>query len=121
MNTTVITQWINHLRSGTFAQIPKQLKTDDGYCCLGVLCQTQGQGTFTRDPMYSTDFLFHDTYGGTSLATIDVTLWEELTGLPYDIQSLCIKMNDTYEMTFDEIADILTIIVEEPEVIPCLR
>lgn len=30
--------WVKALRSGKYAQGQGQLKTTDGYCCLGVLC-----------------------------------------------------------------------------------
>lgn len=39
MNIRIKELWIKALRSGEFRQTKHDLKTDDGYCCLGVLCE----------------------------------------------------------------------------------
>jgi hypothetical protein len=31
--------WINALKGGEYNQVKNALKTDNGYCCLGVLCR----------------------------------------------------------------------------------
>ncbi len=36
---SVIEKWIKALRSGDFQQCRGALKTNKGYCCLGVLCE----------------------------------------------------------------------------------
>ena len=38
MNKKVKTLWLKALRSGEYKQVQLQLKRDDRYCCLGVLC-----------------------------------------------------------------------------------
>ncbi|HEV8263241.1 MAG TPA: hypothetical protein VGQ19_21085 [Burkholderiales bacterium] len=38
MDTEVKRKWIEALRSGRYQQTQKALRNDDGYCCLGVLC-----------------------------------------------------------------------------------
>lgn len=35
-------KWVAALRSGEYRQAKNALKTADGYCCLGVLCDIQG-------------------------------------------------------------------------------
>ncbi len=35
-------RWVNELKSGDYDQDQSYLKTDDGYCCLGVLCDIEG-------------------------------------------------------------------------------
>lgn len=35
-------RWVNELKSGDYDQDTSYLKTDDGYCCLGVLCDIEG-------------------------------------------------------------------------------
>lgn len=37
--------WIDALRSGKYAQVKGALKTDQGYCCLGVLQEINGRMT----------------------------------------------------------------------------
>lgn len=39
MNPRVKQLWIEALRSGKFKQAQGRLKTENGYCCLGVLCE----------------------------------------------------------------------------------
>jgi hypothetical protein len=38
MNYEIAQQWVAALRSGEYAQEKSRLKSDNGYCCLGVLC-----------------------------------------------------------------------------------
>ena len=38
MNAEVKEKWLNALRSGEYKQTRGNLKTDCGFCCLGVLC-----------------------------------------------------------------------------------
>jgi hypothetical protein len=38
MKPEIKAKWIEALRSGEYAQGRLALRTDDGYCCLGVLC-----------------------------------------------------------------------------------
>lgn len=39
MNPEVKELWIAALESGEFSQTQNRLRDDDGYCCLGVLCE----------------------------------------------------------------------------------
>jgi hypothetical protein len=47
------TDWINNLRSGLFEQTEGVLRNDDGYCCLGVACISNG---------YSDEHIWGDEY-----------------------------------------------------------
>lgn len=38
MDQAIKAQWIAALRSGEYAQTTGRLRRDEGYCCLGVLC-----------------------------------------------------------------------------------
>lgn len=42
VNKEVIKEWVRALRSGEYKQATDALKTENGYCCLGVLCDIQG-------------------------------------------------------------------------------
>jgi hypothetical protein len=42
MDALLKSEWIDALRSGKYQQAKSFLKTDNGYCCLGVLCDIQG-------------------------------------------------------------------------------
>lgn len=39
MNPEVKAKWVAALRSGEFQQGKNALKSEEGYCCLGVLCE----------------------------------------------------------------------------------
>jgi hypothetical protein len=39
MNPEIKAQWLTALRSGEFRQARQLLRTPEGYCCLGVLCE----------------------------------------------------------------------------------
>lgn len=39
MNQDIKQMWVTALRSGEFKQARKALRTNEGYCCLGVLCE----------------------------------------------------------------------------------
>ena len=58
------TDWINNLRSGLFEQTEGVLRNDDGYCCLGVACISNGHSDehiwgdeYIRISRYDTDDL----------------------------------------------------------------
>jgi hypothetical protein len=38
MNPEIKAQWVEALRSGEYEQTNGYLRTDSGFCCLGVLC-----------------------------------------------------------------------------------
>ena len=38
MNSQIKQQWIDALESGEYQQTSEFLRTEQGYCCLGVLC-----------------------------------------------------------------------------------
>ena len=43
MNTEVKQKWIDALRSGKYEQGSEKLRSVQGYCCLGVLCDLYSQ------------------------------------------------------------------------------
>jgi len=38
MNPQIKQKWVDALRSGEYQQTQRYLRTDNGFCCLGVLC-----------------------------------------------------------------------------------
>jgi len=43
MNPQIKQKWLNALRSGDYQQGRNYLRTDNGFCCLGVLCDLYGK------------------------------------------------------------------------------
>ena len=48
MNPEVKQKWIDALRSGNYEQGSEKLRTVNGYCCLGVLCDIYAQENDTQ-------------------------------------------------------------------------
>jgi hypothetical protein len=51
MDAKVKALWLDALRSGEYEQAKGYLKTDDGYCCLGVLCDIAVKNKVIPDPI----------------------------------------------------------------------
>jgi hypothetical protein len=43
MNPQIKQKWVSALRSGDYQQGRNYLRTDNGFCCLGVLCDLYGK------------------------------------------------------------------------------
>jgi len=43
MNPQIKQKWVSALRSGDYQQTQEHLRTEDGFCCLGVLCDLYGK------------------------------------------------------------------------------
>ena len=104
MNQAIKTQWIAALRSGEYAQGVGALRTSQGFCCLGVLCDLHsktGLGTWNIA-----------SYGGSSdILPEKVAEWAALSQSPWINDAPLVDLNDGingYEQrTFAEIADLI--------------
>lgn len=71
--------WITALESGKYEQTTGVLKDHVGYCCLGVLCDISGLGTFgesdTEYPVYT---LPNDNFSNCSLP-FEVLDWADIS------------------------------------------
>lgn len=96
MNKEIKEQWLKALRSGEYKQTTHTLRDEDGYCCLGVLCDIMAPGEWIANTMrHCSDIL-------------PLSIAQE-AGLSKDpmIGGICIsKLNDN-GMGFLEIADII--------------
>lgn len=100
MNTEAKKLWVEALRSGEYKQTKHLLHDDEGYCCLGVLCEvTRSNTKVPVDYDVSTNRIT-----GYSLwdDQTDVSEWSEI---PRDTQWYLAGMNDDKDKTFAEIAD----------------
>lgn len=59
MKKDVAEKWVAALRSGLYKQGRNALKSKDGYCCLGVLCDISGVDTFDTDEFGDEYYLGH--------------------------------------------------------------
>jgi len=49
MNAEIKEKWIAALVSGKYSQVKGKLRRDNGYCCLGVLCDIKEDGKWKLD------------------------------------------------------------------------
>lgn len=115
LNHTFIRRWIRALRSGKYPQAMGYLRTEAGYCCLGVECDlVNPTGWVAPDVLADGSstgpaFRFH---GEDLMPTADVNA---LSGVPRWFTSELANMNDGTgnfygnPATFDEIADVLAL------------
>lgn len=93
MNPEIKARWIEALRSGEYPQCRGSLKTQDGYCCLGVLTdlylkETGGEwvpgGSNSEDPSYWGIQTNLDGFLRTQnlVLTPEVAAWSGLTAGP---------------------------------------
>jgi hypothetical protein len=114
INEQLIIDWIAALRSGKYKKETGQLRKNEGYCCLGVLCDLQNKGEWVRqepvvDITYWT-YLLKDSETILSAGLADAD-HAELIRHNIDVVPL-VKMNDDRDPfgarqrhTFNEIAD----------------
>lgn len=101
-----IAKWVAALRSGKYAQSRYALRSTDGYCCLGVACEVAELPSH-YDGMnllysYACEYdllpsVMYDRYGLINSPMLEIE-GEEI-GLT--------TLNDRYQFTFDQIADLL--------------
>lgn len=105
MDPALKAQWLDALRSGNYRQGRGELRCNDNYCCLGVLCKI-GPTEEVVGRTYDTErghFVSYDyTFEGKSC--LDSLIPESYTNMPDDIQRFLANMNDVGE-TFETIAD----------------
>lgn len=80
MNAEWKEKWLEALRSGKYPQTKHRLKTSEGYCCLGVLCEIV-------KPVLGLDWVItEDEYGDT--VSYRMGQWGERSGLPDEVRAL---------------------------------
>jgi hypothetical protein len=80
-------KWVKALRSGKYTQGRGRLKTTTGrHCCLGVLCDITGEGSWKKDPYSSRKiFVIGDVDSGDNIGAIDLPgAVQDLVGLKSD-------------------------------------
>lgn len=113
------TAWLEALRSGKYKQDHRRLKSNDGFCCLGVLCDVMGtkwQAFTDQDGIIT----FKTENGNNAIPSpVDVgkDVYNALHAVVvYDtnnprasvnLRDALISMNDQDGKTFNEIADFI--------------
>lgn len=99
----LMTQWRDDLRTTTAKQGQGALVRGGRYCCLGRLCEVTGE---RADSYYGLpDQIQHPRAYALTTLVEDSGIYQDYIEDPFSC------LNDTEELTFDEIADLLTIIL----------
>lgn len=101
MNKDIKDKWVAALRSGNYQQGQGSLRTENRYCCLGVLCEITGCRWRSEPDMFVA--LYKDSSTGSTY--IPEQLREELGMSLVDEEKLATR-NDT-GATFSELADVI--------------
>lgn len=120
MNPDVKVKWIAALRSGDYKQTHGALRDENGYCCLGVLCDVaakEGKGKWhnsSSDP-FTPEWTFWPKGGGFSFSFLpaEIGRWagfgdDELTD-PRIGEQRAVTYNDSeaHKLPFTGIADLV--------------
>lgn len=75
MNPVEKAKWVAALKSGNFPQAGGALKTDEGFCCLGVLCEVSGLGEWEKEKT-NVDVLDSESQMGYPYSKANTKVWE---------------------------------------------
>jgi hypothetical protein len=109
MNPQIKQKWVDALRSGDYKQGQDHLRTNSGFCCLGVLCDLyikENQLEWEPSTHYKNFYVFQDM---ATILPLSVVEWSGVEGCnPHinDGESTLAKLNDRGS-TFNEIADVI--------------
>ena len=108
MNPQIKQKWVDALRSGEYQQTQRYLRTDNGFCCLGVLCDLYGKENNVEWNLvnngHNYEFQEFESYLPSS-----VRKWADLEDpnpLVNDEESTLVRLNDSGS-TFEQIADVI--------------
>ena len=112
MNPKVKAKWLEALRSGYYEQTKNRLRTETGFCCLGVLCDLYAEEH--KDVHWKTSYVEgeYTFLGREGTLPQKVVDWAGLKGptptVSYDNEPRELaELNDSVELSFDEIADVI--------------
>ena len=102
MNEQVKEKWLNALRSGDYQQTRQYLHKEDGFCCLGVLCDLYGKEHNVEWELVNGD-TYYEFQDEPELLPLFVAEW---AGVERHRSFTLGELNDNGS-TFNEIADLI--------------
>jgi hypothetical protein len=119
MKKRVKTKWLKALRSGDYPRTTGQLRDENGFCCLGVLCNIHAQEHPELAVKETSKFSYMDASGHLPPAVVE---WaglrdvaeEEAEDEPTDVKvtyrgqaTTLVNLNDTDKLSFKQIANVI--------------
>lgn len=107
MDKKIKQKWLKALRSGKYKQGKYQLRREDSFCCLGVLCDihSKEQGISWEESTSGTNEISENSGNFEILLPPKVELWSGLAN--NDVLRQLVSKNDDEGASFKEIADII--------------
>lgn len=101
MNKEIKGKWIAALKSGKYKQAIGGLKSDNGYCCLGVLCDIVNPEGWARDDLeYNAGDNYHKMYGKADFIPEEIAAELEM-----DVNPEVKVENPAYDSELDDESD----------------
>ena len=120
MNPEWKAKWVNALRSGEYKQAQDYLRTNDGYCCLGVICDLTDNTKWIKEniyyfysykiPIYAEEMTKCATLPSTIITNIGLEEFDDVVNLPIKDRSnnkVCLAELNDEGLTFNQIADLI--------------
>jgi hypothetical protein len=107
MNPQIKQKWLNALRSGEYQQTQERLRKEDGFCCLGVLCDLYGKENNVEWQHNEVDGYFYEK--NSAVLPLSVMEWADVDGRWGDIcnrTETLARLNDRGS-TFEQIANLI--------------
>jgi len=112
MNKVIKAKWKKALTSGDYEQTTQALRNEDGFCCLGVLCDVyiQEKGIDWEKPAFTNRMGRSYILGESTKLPVEVQDWAGLIGSnPLADGCDLISLNDSKRLSFDKIAQIINL------------
>lgn len=108
MNQQVKQKWVSALRSGDYQQTKNYLHTDNGFCCLGVLCDLYGkEHNVEWDLVEDEDHNYYRFQDGEASLPLSVIEWAGVEDTNPSIPGKSLAELNDNGSTFNEIADLI--------------
>jgi len=118
MNPRIKKKWLEALRSGEYKQTTETLRDENGFCCLGVLCDIHAK---ERGANWVKLIESYELYGEVQLLPLSVQEWAGLDNdmggvVDFEYESggeihlkadTLPEINDSWNKNFNEIADLI--------------
>jgi hypothetical protein len=104
MKQELLRKWVDALESGRYEQAHTALRVDNGYCCLGVLCDLAGEGRWvppTEDEIIKKDYFVMGDVRERNVLPYPLA---ELVGVTEAQEKKLVEANDNKHETFLQIA-----------------
>ena len=107
MREEIKQRWVTALRSGKYKQTSGFLRTVDGYCCLGVLCDLHNHNGMNWKGGPDEDRMTWSYYTEEGTLPKEVMDWAQLTNHNPEIKGDALAEINDSGRSFAEIADLI--------------